>query len=102
MEEYGKGKTGFFQGECCGINTNKDRTSGLYICENRANIFNVSEMIDRMNPFSVMKFNDLLRKDYKEFLGYNKKDYRNKKAKKEDKLRKKVIKKYHKQLLIMK
>ena len=98
IEEQKKGKTGFFQGECCGVNTNKDKSNGIYICENRANIFNVSEMIDRMNPLSVMKFNELLRKDYKEFLGYNKKDYRNKKSKKEDKLRKKLINKYHKEL----
>ena len=96
-EIYGKSKTGFFQGECCGVNTNKDRTSGYYICENRANIFNVSEMIDRMNPSSIVKFSELLRKDYKEFLGYNKKDYR-KKYKKEDKLRIKLIRKYHKEL----
>jgi hypothetical protein len=93
-----KNKTGFFQGDCCGVNTNKDNMKGIYICENRANIYNVSEMIDRMNPSSVIKFSKLLRKDYKEFLGYNKKDYRNKKPKKEDKLRKKLIKKYHKEL----
>ena len=93
-----KNKTGFFQGDCCGVNTNKDKMKGIYICENRANIYNISEMIDRMNPSSVVKFNELLRKDYKEFLGYNKKDYRNKKPKKEDKLRKKLIKKYHKEL----
>jgi len=98
MAVHQKSKTGFFQGDCCGVNTNKDKSKGIYICENRSNIFNVTEMIDRMNPSSVVKFNELLRKDYKEFLGYNKKDYRNKKAKKEDELRKKLIKKYHREL----
>ena len=98
LEIQQKSKTGFFQGECCGINTNKDRTGGYYICENRSNIFNVSEMIDRMNPLSLMKFNELLRKDYKEFLGYNKKNYRKNNLSKKDKLREKLIRKYHKEL----
>lgn len=93
-----KSKTGFFLGECAGVNSNKNKLSGNYICENRANIFNVSEMVDKMNPASVVKFNKLLRKDYKEFLGYNKKDYRNKKPKKVDKLNKKLILKYHQEL----
>ena len=93
-----KSKTGFFLGECAGVNTNRDKIGGNYICENRANIFNVSEMIDRMNPSSVVKFNKLLRKDYKEFLGYNKKDYRNKKPKRVDKLNRELIQKYHKEL----
>ena len=81
IEVQEKSKTGFFQGECSGVNANRGISGGNYICENRANIFNVSEMIDRMNPASVVKFNKLLKKDYKEFLGVNKKDYRNKKAK---------------------
>lgn len=98
IEVQEKSKTGFFQGECSGVSTNKGISGGNYICENRANIFNVSEMIDRMNPSSVVKFNKLLKKDYKEFLGYNKKDYRNKKAKKKDLLRIKLIQKYHKEL----
>ena len=87
MSVHQKSKTGFFQGDCCGVNTNKDKSKGIYICENRSNIFNVTEMIDRMNPSSVVKFNELLRKDY-----------RNKKVKKEDELRKKLLKKYHREL----
>ena len=98
IEVQEKSKTGFFQGECSGVNANRGISGGNYICENRANIFNVSEMIDRMNPASVVKFNKLLKKDYKEFLGVNKKDYRNKKAKKKDLLRIKLIQKYHKEL----
>ena len=97
IEVQQKTKSGFFKGECGGINTNKNKPNGNYICENRANIFNISEMIDRMHPISCLKFNEILRNDYKEFLGY-KNNLKKKKSKKEDELRKRLIKKYHKEL----
>ena len=91
---YEKTKKGFFKIE----HTTKDKNiigSG-YICENNNNIFNVSDMIERMNPISTLKFSKLLRKDYKEFLGYEKK--KKKKIRQENQLRIKLIKKYHKEL----
>jgi hypothetical protein len=90
-------RNGFFRGEVCGINTNKNKTSGCYVSESKSNIFNITEMIDKMHPVSCLKFNKLLRKDYKEFLG-NKNNYRKKQNKKEDKLRKVAIKRYHREL----
>lgn len=90
-------RSGFFRGEVCGINTNKNKTNGNYISESKSNIFNITEMIDKMHPFSCLKFNKLLRKDYKEFLG-NRNNYQKKKTKKEDKLRKVAIKRYHREL----
>ena len=90
-------RSGFFRGEVCGINTNKNKVNGNYISESKSNIFNITEMIDKMHPFSCLKFNKLLRKDYKEFLG-NRNNYQKKKTKKEDKLRKVAIKRYHREL----
>jgi len=91
-------KIGFFLGECCGVNTNKDKSGGYYVCENRANIYNISEMIDRMNPLSIFKFSELLRRDYKEFLDYNRGRKKKKIKKEDDRLRKKIIKRYNKEL----
>ena len=90
-------RSGFFRGEVCGVNTNKNKTSGCYVSESKSNIFNITEMIDKMHPFSCLKFNKLLRKDYKEFLG-NKNNFKKKQTKKEDKLRKIAIKRYHREL----
>ena len=49
-----------------------------------------------MNPISTLKFSNLLKKDYKEFLGYENKTKQ--KRKKEDILRKRLIQKYHREL----
>jgi hypothetical protein len=91
---YEKTKKGFFKIEH--ITKSKNALGTGYICENHNNIFSVSDMIERMNPISTLKFSSLLQKDYKEFLGYEKEKKKNKK--KEDRLRKKVIKKYHREL----
>ena len=90
-------RSGFFRGEVCGVNINKNKTNGCYVSESKSNIFNITEMIDKMHPFSCVKFNKLLRKDYKEFLG-NKNNFLKKQTKKEDKLRKVAIKRYHREL----
>ena len=90
-------RNGFFRGEVSGVNTNKNKTSGCYVSESKSNIFNITEMIDKMHPLSCLKFNKLLRKDYKEFLG-NKNIFHKKQTKKEDKLRKIAIKRYHREL----
>ena len=98
ITEIQKKKTsGFFRGKVCGINTNKNKANGNYISESKSNIFNITEMIDKMHPVSCLKFNKLLRKDYKEFLG-NRNNFQKKKTKKEDKLRKVAIKRYHREL----
>ena len=91
---YEKTKKGFFKLE---HTTRAKNVLGTgYVCENKNNIFEVSDMIERMNPISTLKFSKLLRKDYKEFLGY---ETKNKKIKKkEDRLRKIAIKKYHREL----
>ena len=91
---YQKTKKGFFKIEH--MTKSKDALGTGYLCENQNNIFSVSDMIERMNPISTLKFSNLLRKDYKEFLGYNKK--RKKIKKEEDILRKKLIKRYHREL----
>jgi hypothetical protein len=74
---YGKNKKGFFKIEH--TTKSKDAIGTGYICENDNNIFSVSDMIERMNPISTLKFSNLLRKDYKEFLGYEYKKKKNKK-----------------------
>ena len=91
---YGKNKKGFFKIEH--TTKSKDAIGTGYICENDNNIFSVSDMIERMNPISTLKFSNLLRKDYKEFLGYEYKKKKNRE--KEDLLRKRVIKKYNREL----
>ena len=91
---YGKTKKGFFRIEH--ITKSKDAIGTGYICENDNNIFSVSDMIERMNPISTLKFSNLLRKDYKEFLGYENKKKKNRI--KEDLLRQRVIKKYNREL----
>ena len=91
---YGKTKKGFFRIEHTTKSKNAIGTG--YICENDNNIFSVSDMIERMNPISTLKFSNLLRKDYKEFLGYENKKKKNRI--KEDLLRQRVIKKYNREL----
>ena len=91
---YEKTKKGFFKIEYA--TKSKDLFGTGYVCENQNNIFSVSDMIERMNPISTLKFSNLLRKDYKEFLGYNKRMKR--KRKEDDLLRKRVINKYHREL----
>ena len=91
---YAKTKKGFFNIEHTTKSKNVQGTG--YICENKNHIFGVSDMIERMNPISTLKFSKLLRKDYKEFLGYENKNKKIKK--KEDRLRKIAIKKYHQEL----
>ena len=91
---YEKTKKGFFKIDHTTRAKNVFGTG--YVCENKNNIFEVSDMIERMNPISTLKFSKLLRTDYKEFLGYDKKKKKNKK--KEDRLRKIAIKKYHREL----
>ena len=91
---YEKTKKGFFKIEH--TTRAKNALGTGYVCENKNNIFEVSDMIERMNPISTLKFSELLRKDYKEFLGYENKNKKIKK--KEDRLRKIAIKKYHREL----
>ena len=91
---YAKTKKGFFKIEH--TTKSKDALGIGYVCENQNNIFNVSDMIERMNPVSTLKFSNLLTKDYQEFLGYEKKKKKNKI--KNEKLRRRVINKYHKEL----
>ena len=91
---YGKTKKGFFKIEH--TTKSKDALGTGYVCENQNNIFSVSDMIERMNPISTLKFSNLLKKDYKEFLGYENKTKQ--KRKKEDILRKRLIQKYHREL----
>ena len=87
-------KKGFFKIEH--TTKSKDALGTGYVCENHNNIFSVSDMIERMNPISTLKFSNLLKKDYKEFLGYENKTKQ--KRKKEDILRKRLIQKYHREL----
>ena len=98
LEIKQKAKNGFFQGNCWTTTLNKDKETGSYVSENKANVYNISEMIDKMSPVSCLKFKNILIKDYKEFLEYNKKNLKKKKLKKEDELRKKLIKRYNKEL----
>ena len=98
LEIKKKAIKGFFQGNCWGMLSDKHKSSGSYISESKANVFNISEMIDRMSPQSCLKFNEILKKDYKEFLSLEKRKHKNKSLKKEDELRKRLIKKYNKEL----
>ena len=91
---YAKTKKGFFKIEH--TTKSKDALGTGYVCENQNNIFSVSDMIERMNPVSTLKFSKLLTKDYKEFLGFDEKE--KKKKRKDDRLRKRAINKYHKEL----
>ena len=91
---YEKTKKGFFKIEH--TTKSKDALGMGYVCENQNNIFSVSDMIERMNPVSTLKFSKLLTKDYKEFLGFDEK--KKKIKRKDDRLRKRVINKYHKEL----
>ena len=91
---YAKTKKGFFKIEH--TTKSKDALGTGYVCENHNNIFSVSDMIERMNPISTLKFSKLLKKDYKEFLGYENKIKKHRK--KDDVLRKRLIKKYHREL----
>ena len=91
---YEKTKKGFFKIEH--TTKSKDALGTGYICENHNNIFSVSDMIERMNPLSTLKFSNLLRKDFREFLGYETK--KEKRKIKDDLLRKRVIKKYNREI----
>lgn len=93
MKIWEKRKTGFF------LKGQYDKKNNGYVCEDRANIFNVCEMLERMNPISVTKLNKMIKKDYKEFIGDKNDDNQNKRIHRENPMRKKLIYTYHKEIL---
>ena len=86
-DERKKKKIGFFMGD---LKSN----SGKYICENRSNVFNISDIIDKLSPISVKKFSGILNQSCLYFFKNN----NNQKVKSEDKLRTQLINKFREEL----